>query len=77
MHPSLKSYCLIAHAQRRSRLPVHYLQHDGLDSGAAWAELLEQEAEPGATWDDAIRFIREAIGKPMTPKDQPTISPFT
>ena len=76
MHPSLKSYCVIAHAQRNSKLPVHFFQQDGIESGSVWAELLEQEAETGATWDDAICFILEAIGKSVEPKDESPVSPF-
>lgn len=76
MHPSLRSFCVIAHAQRNSGLPVHFFRQDGIDSGSVWAELLEQESESGATWDDAVRFIREAIGKSVEPKDESSVSPF-
>ena len=76
MHPSLRGYCVIAHAQRNSRLPVHFFQQDGIISGSTWAELLEQEGEPGATWDDAVRFIRETIGKPVETENDSSISPF-
>lgn len=76
MHPSLRSYCVIAHAQRGSKLPVHFFQQSGIDSGSVWAELLEQESETGATWDDAARFIREAIGKPVELMPEPAVSPF-